>query len=156
MHWTLPMMHKMYSTFYDPLFSSFDIPPGVPILPLLLLEAFFVSPFFTCMKGIFKFFRDSAAELEHVAWPSPAETKRYFAVTVGLMAAIGVILFFALSLFSSTLFWAKDQINPAVPTAAGQNAVLPALPDFAFSGATVSSEAQPVKVSGTSSSGVSQ
>lgn len=97
------------------------------------------------MKGILKFFRDAAGELDHVAWPTPVETKRYFAVTVGLMAAAGVALFLALSFFSWALFSAKDAVNPASPSLpAGKNAVLPDLPSLSLSGASFSAEA-PIK-----------
>ena len=91
--------------------------------------------------GILKFFREASAELEHVAWPTPSETKRYFAATVGLMAAAGLLIFVAVSSFSAGLFWAKEQVNPAIPTFA--DGKLPELPQFDLSGATVSSEATP-------------
>lgn len=100
------------------------------------------------MKGILKFFRDAAGEMEHVAWPTPSETKRYFAATVGLMAAATLVLFLALTIFTNGLFWAKSQVHPAVPTVG--NGAQPQLPEISLTGFSMSAESTPAPVSGSS------
>ena len=86
--------------------------------------------------GFSKYVRESMAELEHVAWPTPGETKRYFGVTVAIMAAMVVILFAAISIFSGILWGAKDAVNPVLPSAL-TNSELP----LSLSGLTFSGEA---------------
>ncbi len=97
--------------------------------------------------GFSKYVRESMAELEHVAWPTPAETKRYFGVTVAIMAAMVAILFAAISLFSGLLWGAKDAVNPVMPSSLS-NSELPA----SFSGLSFSGESAAKSATGAVSS----
>jgi preprotein translocase SecE subunit len=67
---------------------------------------------------MFKFFSESKQELEHVVWPTPAETKKYMMYTVGvivvmaiLLAVVGYGLQTSLSALRTTLGMGQDIVS---------------------------------------------
>lgn len=64
-------------------------------------------------KSMFKFFKESIKEFDHVVWPTNKETKQYFNHVVIIITAFTLFLFVVWLIFSTWLFWAKDAVNPA-------------------------------------------
>ncbi len=59
------------------------------------------------------FFKDSVRELKHVVWPTRSETNKYFLVVCVTLILFWLYLFIASLLFSETLFWMKNFLNPS-------------------------------------------
>jgi len=71
---------------------------------------------------MFKFFKDSLKEFDHVQWPTPTETKTYFKIVTLFITVFAVVLYVTGSLLSSGLFFARETLNikqPAAITASG-------------------------------------
>ena len=51
-------------------------------------------------------------EFDHIVWPTPAETQKYFITVVSMITILTVFLFVVGSLFSQGLFAAKKQLVP--------------------------------------------
>ncbi|MBP8016888.1 preprotein translocase subunit SecE [Candidatus Gracilibacteria bacterium] len=60
-----------------------------------------------------KFLKESIKEFEHVVWPTPNETKKYFYIVVSMITGLTIFLFIASSIFSEGLFFSKAQIHPS-------------------------------------------
>lgn len=67
---------------------------------------------------MFKFFSESKQELEHVVWPTPAETKKYMMYTVGVIVVMAILLAFvgyglqtSLAAMRTTLGMGKDIVS---------------------------------------------
>lgn len=58
------------------------------------------------------FLRESFKEFDHVVWPTPAETKKYFVTVVSMIVALTILLFVIGTAFSVGLFEAKKQFVP--------------------------------------------
>ncbi len=58
-----------------------------------------------------KFIKESIKEFEHVVWPTPNETKKYFYIVVTMITVFTIFLFIAWNIFSKVLFLAKDNLN---------------------------------------------
>lgn len=59
-------------------------------------------------------------EFDHIVWPTPEETKKYFITVVSMITILTVFLFIVGTAFSVGLFAAKKQLVPAnsgTPTA---------------------------------------
>lgn len=51
-------------------------------------------------------------EFDHIVWPTPAETKKYFVTVVSMITILTVFLFVVGTAFSVGLFAVKKQIAP--------------------------------------------
>lgn len=51
-------------------------------------------------------------EFDHIVWPTPAETKKYFVTVVTMITVLTVLLFAIGTAFSVGLFAAKKQFVP--------------------------------------------
>lgn len=51
-------------------------------------------------------------EFDHIVWPTPAETKKYFVTVVTMITILTVFLFVIGTVFSVGLFAAKKQLIP--------------------------------------------
>lgn len=58
------------------------------------------------------FFSEAAKELEHVSWPTNAETKKYFTVVVSMIIVLTIVFFILSTLFSAGLWSLRDAVNP--------------------------------------------
>ncbi|MDD5197942.1 MAG: preprotein translocase subunit SecE [Candidatus Gracilibacteria bacterium] len=58
------------------------------------------------------FIKESMKEFDHIVWPTPAETQKYFITVVSMITVLTVFLFVVGSLFSQGLFAAKKQLVP--------------------------------------------
>lgn len=58
-------------------------------------------------------------EFDHIVWPTPAETKKYFITVVSMITILTILLFVVGTAFSVGLFAAKKQFIPvrAIPAA---------------------------------------
>lgn len=54
-----------------------------------------------------QFFKDSFRELSHVVWPTREETRNSFLVVLVILIVFGLYLFFASTLFSEAMLFAK-------------------------------------------------
>lgn len=70
---------------------------------------------------MFKFFKESIKEFDHVVWPTNKETKNYFISVTSIIIVLTLILFLVGTAFSSILFIAKEIINPAKITQNSSN-----------------------------------
>lgn len=52
-------------------------------------------------------------EFDHIVWPTPEETKKYFVTVVSMITILTVFLFIVGTAFSVGLFAAKKQLVPA-------------------------------------------
>lgn len=52
-------------------------------------------------------------EFDHIVWPTPAETQKYFITVVSMITVLTVFLFIVGTIFSQALFTAKKQVAPA-------------------------------------------
>lgn len=59
------------------------------------------------------FIKESMKEFDHIVWPTPAETKKYFVTVVSMITLLTVFLFVIGTAFSVGLFAVKKQIVPA-------------------------------------------
>ena len=62
-----------------------------------------------------KFLQDAKKELEHVVWPTRAETKKYFTVVVSMIAICTVVLFVFGSSVTNALFAIRSVVTPPRP-----------------------------------------
>lgn len=62
---------------------------------------------------MFKFFKESIKEFEHVVWPTKNETRKYFSIVVWLIVCLTLFIFVISSVFSAWLFYAKNAIHPS-------------------------------------------
>lgn len=62
------------------------------------------------------FIKESMKEFDHIVWPTPAETKKYFVTVVSMIAVLTVFLFVVGTLFSAGLFAIKRQVTPVQTT----------------------------------------
>ena len=69
------------------------------------------------------FIKESLKEFDHVVWPTPAETKKYFVTVVSMIIALTILLFVIGSVFSTALFEAKKLIAPSVSTTVPTTAI---------------------------------
>lgn len=51
-------------------------------------------------------------EFDHIVWPTPAETQKYFITVVSMITILTVFLFVVGTIFSQGLFAAKKQLVP--------------------------------------------
>lgn len=51
-------------------------------------------------------------EFDHIVWPTPAETKKYFITVVSMITILTVFLFIIGTAFSVGIFAAKKQFVP--------------------------------------------
>lgn len=51
-------------------------------------------------------------EFDHIVWPTPAETQKYFITVVSMITILTVFLFIVGTAFSVGLFTAKKQLVP--------------------------------------------
>lgn len=51
-------------------------------------------------------------EFDHIVWPTPAETQKYFVTVVTMITLLTVLLFIIGTAFSVGLFAAKKQLAP--------------------------------------------
>lgn len=58
-----------------------------------------------------QFFKDSFREIQHVVWPSSADTRKYFFIVVWVLVAFGLYVFAASTLFTNVIFALKDLIK---------------------------------------------
>lgn len=54
-------------------------------------------------------------EFDHIVWPTPAETKKYFITVVSMITILTVFLFIIGTAFSVGIFAAKKQFVPVSP-----------------------------------------
>ena len=59
------------------------------------------------------FIKESMKEFDHIVWPTPSETKKYFVTVVSMITVLTVFLFIVGTAFSVGLFAIKKQIVPA-------------------------------------------
>lgn len=57
------------------------------------------------------FLKDSFREIKHVVWPTPADTRKYFFIVVGVLIAFGLYVFAASTLFTNVIFALKDLVK---------------------------------------------
>lgn len=62
------------------------------------------------------FIKESMKEFDHIVWPTPSETKKYFVTVVSMITVLTVFLFIVGTAFSVGLFAIKKQIVPAQST----------------------------------------
>lgn len=72
---------------------------------------------------MFKFLKDSVREFKHVVWPTHAETKKYFAIVVILLALFGLYLFVANTVFAELLQALRDTFSANAPVVAPEISV---------------------------------
>jgi preprotein translocase SecE subunit len=65
---------------------------------------------------MFKFLRDAQAELEHVVWPTPNETKKYMMYNVVVIVALTAVLMVLGYLIQSGLVAIRGQFDHETPT----------------------------------------
>lgn len=73
--------------------------------------------------NMFKFLKDSVREFKHVVWPTHAETKKYFAIVVILLALFGLYLFVANTVFAELLQALRDTFSGNAPVVAPEISV---------------------------------
>lgn len=59
------------------------------------------------------FIKDSAEELDHVVWPTNAESKKYMVYTVGTIIVLAIFLAIIGYVLQSGLKWVRDQFDHA-------------------------------------------
>lgn len=60
-----------------------------------------------------QFIKDSIRELRHVVWPTREDTIKYFIVVVLTLVLFWLYLFVFSTIFSETLIFLKDMVNPS-------------------------------------------
>lgn len=55
-------------------------------------------------------------EFDHIVWPTPAETQKYFVTVVSMITILTVFLFVIGTIFSTGLFTAKEKLMPIQST----------------------------------------
>ena len=58
------------------------------------------------------FFKNAIRELQHVVWPTKAETKKYFLTVLAVLVMFWCYLFVVNSVFSNILFTLKEMASP--------------------------------------------
>lgn len=58
------------------------------------------------------FIKESIKEFDHVVWPTPTETRKYFVTVVTMITVLTILLFAIGTAFSVGLFTAKNQFVP--------------------------------------------
>ncbi|MDD5377032.1 MAG: preprotein translocase subunit SecE [Candidatus Gracilibacteria bacterium] len=59
------------------------------------------------------FIKESMKEFDHIVWPTPEETKKYFVTVVSMITILTVFLFIVGTIFSTGLFTAKEKLAPS-------------------------------------------
>jgi preprotein translocase SecE subunit len=62
-----------------------------------------------------QFLKDAQKELEHVVWPTRAETKKYFTIVVAMISVCTVVLFLFGSSLTNLLFSIRAVVTPLRP-----------------------------------------
>ena len=67
---------------------------------------------------MFKFFKDAQAELEHVVWPTPNETKKYMIYNIVVIISLTILLMILGYLIQSGLVAVRAQFShdDVIPT----------------------------------------
>lgn len=58
------------------------------------------------------FIKESIKEFDHIVWPTPEETKKYFMTVVSMITILTILLFIVGTALSVGLFAAKKQLAP--------------------------------------------
>lgn len=64
------------------------------------------------------FLQDSLRELDHVVWPTKAETRQYFLIVTVLIAISTLVLFLSGSAITNALFGIRAVVTPPAPMVA--------------------------------------
>lgn len=67
-----------------------------------------------------QFIKDALAELEHVVWPTPKETRKYVTYVIGVIVALGVFLAVLGYIITTALGWSREKVQEAYPAPAIQ------------------------------------
>lgn len=65
-----------------------------------------------------QFFTEAIKEFEHVAWPTNAETKKYFTIVVSMIVVMAVAFFLVSTFFSWGLMTGRSQVKESFPSLA--------------------------------------
>lgn len=74
---------------------------------------YYATFFYFIYKKNMNFIKDSIRELKHVVWPTKEDSRRYFIAVLSVLILFGIYLFIFSTIFSKTLIYLKDFVNPS-------------------------------------------